>query len=340
MKYIIKITLQFSMLLCLTSCVAFKVGNIHGTYNDHVFPTKTPLGLEVMELEEKHDPTILTFNKNNPPPDFIYIGGTYEIDFIYIKPEKMFHFQRGFSNISTVEKIKTIPHKIKRKISYLYPQYYNGLVPQGGPSNEWRGYGTGFAVSPNLIITAAHVIKKAKEIEVKFEGKEWKKVKLKQQSFKTDIASLVFSTKLVNWVDIVEKPKMNIGGEVFTIGYPTMDLLGNAPKYTSGDISSLSGIANDDISMQITVPIQPGNSGGPLLNKEGQLIGVITSTAAVKAFLNNTGTIPQNINWAVKLHYVLPFLNESILKQKKKILKTKEAIIDNTQSSICQIRVK
>ena len=61
--------------------------------------------------------------------------------------------------------------------------------------------------------------------------------------------------------------------------------------------------------IQTTVPIQPGNSGGPLSDEAGHVVGVVTSTAAVQSFLKYTGTLPQNINWAVKSEYLHPLLS-------------------------------
>ena len=92
----------------------------------------------------------------------------------------------------------------------------------------------------------------------------------------------------------------NLGDQVFTVGYPTPSLLGSDPKYTNGTVSALPGIGNDASFLQISVPVQPGNSDGPLVNQNGEVIGVVVATADAPAFIRATDSIPQNINLVVK----------------------------------------
>src|SRR4051812_16965766 len=70
-------------------------------------------------------------------------------------------------------------------------------------------------------------------------------------------------------------------------------------KYTEGVVSSLS-IAGDAGYMQISVPVQPGNSGGALINESGDVVGVVVATASALSFLKGTGNLPQNVSWGVK----------------------------------------
>jgi len=95
------------------------------------------------------------------------------------------------------------------------------------------------------------------------------------------------------------------GDRVFTIGFPAPDLLGPAPKYTDGAISALSGLQGEAVLIQTTVPIPPGNSGGPIVNEQGEVVGIVVSSAAIETFVARTGTLPQNIDWAVKAEYAL-----------------------------------
>ncbi len=105
-------------------------------------------------------------------------------------------------------------------------------------------------------------------------------------------------------------------------------------------LGSLSGPGNDDTFIQVTVPIQPGNSGGPLLNNNGQLIGVVTSSAAILNFLKYTGTLPQNISWAVKSNYLLPLIHQEETNNVTFSLNTKAELVKHVKKSICLIRVK
>jgi S1-C subfamily serine protease len=168
---------------------------------------------------------------------------------------------------------------------------------------------TGFAISPSgTIVTAYHVVEQASSIEVRFSDGEWLPAKLVRHSRGTDIAILRIETNPPAFLPLIDTQALRAGDQVFTMGYPVIDLLGSEIKYTDGRISSLSGIKGEDSLMQITVPIQPGNSGSPLVNSDGEVVGLITSSAAVRYFLAVTETLPQNVNWAVKSDYVIPLL--------------------------------
>jgi S1-C subfamily serine protease len=171
------------------------------------------------------------------------------------------------------------------------------------------GTGTAFAVSQSSwFLTAHHVIEGADRIELQCGDLDPAVAKVVKIDPANDIALLKADIRPTAAIGLAPDSTATVGEQVFTMGFPTPDVLGIEPKYTEGVISSLTGLYNYSNVMQITVPIQPGNSGGPLVDRSGNLVGVITSTAAVKKFFSKTGTLPQNVNWAVRSEYVRPLL--------------------------------
>jgi S1-C subfamily serine protease len=207
------------------------------------------------------------------------------------------------------------------------------------PVQESEYSGTGFSVNEHNIVTAYHLVKNAKKIEVSFDGEKWISASLVKSSESLDIAILKVSKELPHFLPLTSKDKPAAGDKVFTFGYPVVELLGNEIKYSEGAISSMSGIKNDQSLIQTTVPIQPGNSGSPLLNEQGEVIGMLTSTAALAAFLNMTGTIPQNINWAVKAEYISVLLDKQHSVGEKEYKSHKEKMAD-VQNCTCRIKVQ
>ena len=99
------------------------------------------------------------------------------------------------------------------------------------------------------------------------------------------------------------------GEDVVTLGYPLSGLLGANPQVTTGAVSALSGTANDTRLVQFTAPIQSGNSGGPLFDGHGLVIGVISAKLNAESVHRLTGDIPQNVNFAIKAAVARSFLD-------------------------------
>ena len=92
--------------------------------------------------------------------------------------------------------------------------------------------------------------------------------------------------------------RVSIKDKVLTIGYPPVKIMGVRLKYTEGVISAVTGIRDNPTVFQTTVPIQPGNSGGPLFNDKGEVVGLTTSSLSLLA-IESMGAVPQNVNYAV-----------------------------------------
>ena len=128
-----------------------------------------------------------------------------------------------------------------------------------------------------------------------------------------------------------------------TIGFPNVEIQGFSPKVTKGEISSLNGIGDDPRAWQISVPVQPGNSGGALLDEYGSVIGVVVSKLGLKA-AQVTGDIPQNVNYAVKSTYALallePYLDNTAPEPNPSAAKPKfEDMVAKAQQSVVLILV-
>ena len=83
---------------------------------------------------------------------------------------------------------------------------------------------------------------------------------------------------------------------------------GISPKLAKGEIASLSGAADDPRYFQISVPVQPGNSGGALVDARGNVVGIVSAKLDAAAALAATGALPENVNYAVKSSLLLSFL--------------------------------
>lgn len=98
---------------------------------------------------------------------------------------------------------------------------------------------------------------------------------------------------------------IRLGDRVSTVGYPNVTMQGSTPKYASGDIAAVTGIGDDPRFFQISIPVQPGNSGSPLVDANGQVIGVIAAKLSEQVALETTGSLPENVNYAVRGSFVL-----------------------------------
>lgn len=191
------------------------------------------------------------------------------------------------------------------------------LDPTNGKSSKQskeitKSSGTGFAISENgIIATACHIIQGAKVIKVYLTRNSFVSALIIHSDPVNDLALLKIEHPTPNFLPIAPMRSVKMGDKVFTIGFPLSSVLGQEAKYSEGVVSCLSGLQDAPTFLQITVPIQPGNSGGPLVNEKGEVVGIITSTAAILPFIKESGTLPQNVNWAVKADYLRPLLEQS-----------------------------
>ena len=164
-------------------------------------------------------------------------------------------------------------------------------------------YGTCFAVSPDgLLLTALHVVERDGPLRVRLADGRIARAEVVATDPDHDLALLRANAATPAYLSLAEEGRIRLGERVFTLGFPVVELLGPEPKFTEGVISSVTGNVGEAL-LQISVPVQPGNSGGPLLDEQGRVVGVVVQVASLGAFLDLAGTLPQNVNFAVRASY-------------------------------------
>jgi len=163
--------------------------------------------------------------------------------------------------------------------------------------------GTGFAISSNgYIATCNHVIDGATSIKVKGIGGNFAKeynAKVISADVNNDLAIIKIEDASFTTLGIIpytiKATTSEVGSNIFLLGYPLTATMGDEIKLTDGIISAKSGYKGDITSYQISAAAQPGNSGGPLFDKTGNLIGVV----------NAKHVEAENATYAVKSSYLL-----------------------------------
>ena len=167
--------------------------------------------------------------------------------------------------------------------------------------------GTGFFITDDgYLVTNDHVVRDAAKLKART-GDRTLDARLVKTSRTFDLAILKVAGNF-KALPLDSERRMGLGDAVFTIGFPNLDVQGSAPKYTDGKISSLSGIEDDPSQYQISVPLQPGNSGGPLVSDSGAVVGIVRAKLNDMTSIARSGNVPQNVNYAVKAKYLRDLL--------------------------------
>ena len=168
--------------------------------------------------------------------------------------------------------------------------------------------GTGFFVAPQYVLTNNHVIKDCgrNPIQVSYPERRPERAFISGQDETNDLALL--HTDLPNLAVASFRFGPRIGEAVATYGFPLSGLLSSSGNFTLGSVTSLAGPNDDSRVLQISAPVQPGNSGGPLLDMSGSVIGVVEYQLNALLMIKVTGNVPQNVNFAIQSPIVVNFL--------------------------------
>ncbi len=276
--------------------------------------------------------------KTKDQPDVNYIRCTIELE-ITLKSalfEKIEKVKPKLTNkdIAKIEEEKKLIEEEKRKIEEEKRKIADAKKKQEEEKKQTKvdeelyiiGTGTGFFVSSNgYVVSNEHVVGACREVATKIKG-EVIKFKIITTDINNDIGLIKTDFNNANYLNI-NPSGADIGEDIVAFGYPLSDKLSSSVKLTRGIVSSLSGPGNNYSLIQIDAAIQPGNSGGPVLNYNSQVVGIASAGLRKVKMLVEEEYIPENVNFAVSASSLTNFLkaNDVIIDSKEnKVASTKE----------------
>jgi hypothetical protein len=163
--------------------------------------------------------------------------------------------------------------------------------------------GTAFFVSSDgKMLTNAHVVEKCQQIRVAGAA-----ARLLARDGVNDLALLASDLHPTQWA--AWHQTLMLGEEIVAYGFPLAGVLSSSGNVVTGNVTALAGLGDDSRFLQISAPVQPGNSGGPLFDRYGNLVGVIVAKLNAVKIASATGDIPQNVNFAIKGSVAMAFLD-------------------------------
>lgn len=215
--------------------------------------------------------------------------------------------------------------------SLLFSSYL--LYAQANP--VWDGSGTGFIVNSNgFIITAAHVVRNAQQIQVNLNGKSWDASVLSIDE-KHDIALIVIEATGLKALSLANSNSVQLGEDIRAVGYPLSSIVGSTLKISRGSISGITSI-DAQRYLQIDAAVNPGNSGGPILNDKGNVLGIVNSRLSASQTEGIAFAVPINYARAILVQEFVEVINEDSIKEN--LLGTQIAKI--AQESVVYILIK
>ena len=202
--------------------------------------------------------------------------------------------EKDSSRLDLVNPNKELPKDIALIAKKIRPSIV--VVTQEGREGKTVGTGTGFVISENgLIATCAHVIGESRLIKVRFDdGNEYKVEQIFASDRKLDLAILKINAKDLKPLQVERTQISEQGAEVIAMGNPQ----GLEFSIVRGIISGIRKIDNQSL-IQIAIPIEPGNSGGPLMNDKGNVCGI----------LNMKSAITENLGFAIPIENLIKIKN-------------------------------
>jgi len=169
--------------------------------------------------------------------------------------------------------------------------------------------GTNLVVTPDgELVTNVHVVENCSDVRVTTDQQATASARVIARDSRNDLALL--SSTLITRKPAAFRTSVRLGEGIEAFGSPLTDVLAKSGNFTLGNVSALVGMGEDSRYLQISAPVQPGNSGGPLLDQNGNVVGVVSAKLnALRLMLATNGDIPQNVNFAIRASIVTSFLD-------------------------------
>jgi serine protease Do len=181
-------------------------------------------------------------------------------------------------------------------------------TPDGTKPGNKKSFGSGFFVSSEgHLITNSHVVKDCSSVQVTLGLTPKIAGRIMTQDFANDLALIKIETHPSAFASF--RSGVRLGESVAAFGFPLAGLLATGGNFTLGNVTAVAGLGDDTRFLQISAPVQPGNSGGPLLDYSGNVVGVVEGKLNAITVATITHDLPQNVNFAIKANVVTNFLD-------------------------------
>jgi S1-C subfamily serine protease len=267
----------------------------------------------------------------------------YKLGDVYTKMEK---YKKAVASYNEALRIKPSHvfarlqlNKLKKRIVQAKPAPPVRQATPQPPAKQTpqSGSGSGFFVSKmGHVITNAHVVQNCNKVTIGDNANKQVPAEIINTDRSNDLALLKLSTlemasaeskSLIQKLGIVVVPlatngllrseDVKLGEKVLVAGYPFGDVFSNTIKVTSGIVSATRGAGDDSGQFQLDAAVQPGNSGGPIYDSGGNIVGVVVSQLDKRMMEKAIGSMPENVNFGIKASTVRQFLISSGLPSKK-----------------------
>jgi S1-C subfamily serine protease len=273
------------------------------------------IGIGMIELRQYEDAVPVLRRCAVIDPD--YAGCWEELGEAYFNLGQLKEAEQSFRSaiqVGATDKVNAAAiDAAKQALAYIEP-LKKQTAASISPETPTHTYGTGFFVTADgYLLTNNHVVAGCSSVAMR----NGTPLELVGRSPSVDLALLKANAAPTTFATFRSGPSPRRGDSVVAFGFPLVDILSSEGNVSAGIVSATAGLQDDVRYIQVSSPLQPGNSGGPLLDTSGHVIGVIVAKLDAVKITQITGDIPQNVNFAVHWAEVRAFLDEQGIQYRK-----------------------